>query len=296
VSRCDLPTRETIPARYDYHRPRSLEEASRLGLSLQGARFIAGGTDLLVRIRAGNTRPEALVSLRGIEGLAGIEIGPQTRIGATTLIADIASHPGLRESFPVLCEAAGRLGSEQIRNAATIGGNLCNASPCADTAPALLVLDARVRLWSVDAVREVPLVEFFTGPGQTCMKAGELLHSILLQAPTTSARSIFFKKGRVAMDLATASVAGWMHMDADRCVQARFAAGSVAPLPLRLTRVEELLRGAQVTPERIAEARRLAEQDVKPITDLRSSADYRRQIVGVYVQRAIETLSRGTQR
>jgi carbon-monoxide dehydrogenase medium subunit len=247
----------------------------------------------MVRIRKGTQRAPALISLRGVGELCGIEPGETTRIGATTLIADVVAHPGLRERFAVLCDAAGRLGSEQIRNAATIGGNLCNASPCADTAPALLVLDAAVRLWGPGGVRELPLVDFFGGPGQTRLARGEMLHSVLLRDPPKGARATFLKKGRVSMDLATASVAALLHMDGKRCVKARLAAGSVAPVPLRLQKVEALLEGKELTAAVIAEARVLAEQSVAPITDVRSTAEYRRHIVGVYTQRAIEALTGG---
>jgi len=238
-------------------------------------------------------KPSALISLRSVAGLSGIATGEETVIGAATLVADIVSHPGLREHHPVLCEAAGRLGSEQIRNAATIGGNLCNASPCADTAPALLVLDARTVVWGSGGTREVSIADFFVGPGQTCMGPGELLHSIVLPAPQPGTRASFAKKGRVAMDLATASVAALLQMDGRTCRKARFAAGSVAPLPIRLHKAETLLEGAEVTPALAAEARVLAEQGVKPITDVRSTAEYRRHLVGVYVQRAIEALAFG---
>jgi CO/xanthine dehydrogenase FAD-binding subunit len=280
-------------ARYDYHRPRTLQEASRLHTDNEGSRFIGGGTDVMVRIRRGTQRAPALISLRGVEELSGIELGETTRIGAMTLIGDIVAHPGLRERFGVLCDAAGKLGSEQIRNAATIGGNLCNASPCADTAPALLVLEAAVRVWGPSGMREVPLVDFFGGPGQARLARGEMLHSVLLRDPPKGARAVFQKKGRVAMDLATASVAALMQMKDTQCVRARLAAGSVAPVPLRLQKVEALLEGKEITSDVIAEARALAEQSVSPITDVRSTAEYRRHIVGVYTQRAIETLAGG---
>ncbi len=277
--------------RYEYHRPRTLDEAARLRERIDGALYIAGGTDVMVRIRNRAVRPTALISLRAVSELAGIEMGGETRIGAITLVADIAQHAGLRERYPVLCEAAQRLGSEQIRNAATIGGNLCNASPCADLAPALLVLDARAHIWGPTGMREVPIAEFFTGPGQTCMGVGELLRGVVLGAPTQGARTAFMKKGRVAMDLATASVAALLQMQGRTCRRARFAAGSVAPVPMRLGAVEALLEGAEVTSMLAVQARELAEQSVKPISDVRSSAQYRRTIVGVYVQRAIEGLA-----
>jgi carbon-monoxide dehydrogenase medium subunit len=280
-------------AGFEYHRPRTLQEAWQLKQRVAGARYVAGGTDLMVRIKnaSRSERPPALISLRGVEELGGIDTdGEITRIGALTTIADLLRSQLLRERYPALVMAAGTLGSPQIRNAATVGGNLCNASPCADTAPPLLVYGARVRLESAGGTRELALEELFLGPGETPLGRDEVLTRILLDPPPPSARALFFKKGRVRMDLAQASVAVLLVLDQDRCIQARIAAGSVAPTPVRLKPVEQLLGGKKISETLLAEAQQLAARTVAPISDLRSTEEYRRQIVGVYVKRAARQL------
>jgi carbon-monoxide dehydrogenase medium subunit len=282
-------------AGFEYHRPRTLQEAWQLKQSIAGSRYVAGGTDLMVRIKNATRaeRPPALISLRGVEELDGIDTeddGETTRIGALTRIADLLRSPLLRERFPALVAAASRLGSSQIRNAATIGGNLCNASPCADTAPPLLVYEARARLESETGTRELALEDLFLGPGETPLGPDEVLTRILLGRPEPTARALFLKKGRVRMDLAQASVAVLLVLDKKRCIKARIAAGSVAPTPVRLKPVEELLEGHELSETLLAEAQQLAARTVAPITDLRSTEEYRRQIIGVYVKRAARQL------
>lgn len=280
---------------FDYHRPRSVSEAQQLKATLPGARFIAGGTDMMVRIKNRVERPTALISLRNIAELGGIEQrGESLRIGAATTMSQLLEHSTLTQRYPVLAQAVRRLGSVQIRSAATIGGNLCNASPCADTATPLLVLEARMEVAGRDESREGPISEWFTGPGESCLGADELLRAVVLAPPVAGARSIFFKKGRVRMDLALVNLAAQLVIDPQgRCTDVRLAAGAVAPLPLRLGRVESILEGQRMTTDLVAQARQLASESVEPISDVRASADYRRHLVGVYVERALLRLQEG---
>jgi carbon-monoxide dehydrogenase medium subunit len=275
---------------FDYFKPRSLEEVWDLEKKLPGAKYIAGGTDLMVKIKNRTIKPQTLISLRSISGLSGIEIGKKVRIGAMTTITDLIEHPELGKIYPVLVQAAKKIGGPQIRNVGTVGGNLCNCSPCADTALVLLLLDARVILKNPQSSREVALEEFFIGPGESCLTGAELMTEILLDKPAPNVRAIFMKKGRVKMDLAVASVGVLLEMDGDTCKKARFAAGSVAPVPLRLKKVEELFENAVISKEIIREAQKIAMNNISPITDIRSTADYRREIVGVYIKRALEKL------
>jgi carbon-monoxide dehydrogenase medium subunit len=277
---------------FDYFKPQSMDETWVLSKKFPGARYIAGGTDLLVKIKNHQLKPSVLISLRSIPGLSGIEMGEKTRIGVMTTLTDLIHHPDLGRIFPVLIQAARRIGSPQVRNVGTIGGNLCNCSPCADTALALLVLDARTVLKSSESSREIPLNEFFVGPGESCLASGEVLSEILLDQPAPNSRAIFIKKGRVRMDLAIASVAVLLEMDSDtrKCKKARVAAGSVAPVPLRLKKVEQLLENVVITKKMLTEAQEIAMNSVSPITDIRSTADYRREIVGIYLKRAVEKL------
>lgn len=275
---------------FDYLRPKSLKEALQQKKTIAGAKFISGGTDLLVQIKNRELQPPALISLRSIPELATIEINGGARIGALATISDIIQHNELGLNYPVLVEAARRLGSVQIRNVATVGGNLCNCSPSADMALPLLVLEAKVRLRTAKARREIPLEEFFKGPGESCLSSDEILTDILLDPPHQKAKATFLKKGRVKMDLAIASLAVLLEMEGGRCRKARIAAGSVAPVPLRLYKVEALLEGSTVTEKLAAEAQRLATKIISPITDIRATEEYRRQIVRVYVKRGLEKI------
>lgn len=277
--------------RYNYYKPRSLDEALELREKIPGAVFIAGGTDLMVKIRNGDVQPPDVISLRSVPELSGITDKGVTRIGAMTTINELIEHPMLHDRYPVLVEAARRHSGPQIRNVATIGGNLCNCSPCADTAPPLLVLEAWVRLIGAGGSREISCDEFFKGPGETCLNPGEILTDIFLDPPRKIERATFMKKGRVHMDLATASVAVLLEMDGNTCRRACIAAGSVAPVPLRLSEVEKLLKGNAISEEILDEAQKMAEESVSPITDIRATEEYRRRIVGVYARRAIEKLT-----
>jgi carbon-monoxide dehydrogenase medium subunit len=282
--------------RFSYHKPQTIKDALQLKKAKTGAIYVAGGTDVMVQIKNRELRPSNLISLRNIPDLSHIEVNGGARIGALTTIADIIQHPTLAQTFPVLAETARRIGSVQIRNIATIGGNLCNCSPCADMALPLLIHEAKVRLQNSDAAREVPIEDFFKGPGESCLLTDEIMTDILLDPPDANAMAVFMKKGRVKMDLAVASVAVLIMMEGNVCLKARVAAGSVAPIPTRLRKVEELLKGSSVTEKTIREAQNIAEVSVAPITDIRSTGLYRREIVSVFVKRSLERALKWSQK
>ncbi len=273
-----------------YYKPRTLEEAFALKADHPEAFFIAGGTDLMVLMRAGICRPSALISLRHIEPLHQLTVGATTHIGAMTRVAELLEHPEIEERYPLLTAAARRLGSPQVRSVATVGGNLANASPCADTAVALLALGARIRLASPDGEREIPLDQFFVGPKTTCLFSQELVTEIILDEDARGTHGVFIKKGRVKMDIAQASLALWARVKDGQCEQIRLAAGSVGPVPLRLPEVERVLLNHPLDDDRISQASTAAEQTVQPITDIRATADYRRQLIGVFVRRALRQI------
>lgn len=278
--------------RYAYHRPRSLAEAIELKTNHPYASFIAGGTDLLVNLKRGRVRrPETLISLRSIGELSQIiETDGRIRIGATALLTDIERHPVINKQFPALVQSIRTLASRQVRNVASMGGNLCNASPCANTAPPLLVHGAKVELIGSKGTREVRVEEIFLGPKQNSLGFDEILSAIHLTFPPSSTRSIFFDKGRVSMDLSLVNLAMMLELDGKKVTRARIAAGAVAPVPLRLRRVETLLEGDEITDERVRDAKTVAMASVSPITDVRSTADYRRHMVGVFFERGIRQL------
>ncbi len=271
-----------------YHRPGSLHDALALARGTPGAAFVAGGTDVMVKVRGGSIAPSALISLRNLAELRGVTVGAEgARIGAATPISELLVHPGLAEGWPLLLDALRTMGSAQIRNAATLGGNLCNGSPCADSPPALIALDARIRLAGPDGAREVRVEDFFTGPSATVRARDEVLTDVILGPLIPGHRAAFLRKQRVAMDLAQVNVAVWMVLDGAAITQVRVVAGAVGPTPLRLAPVEALLYGVP-TPERVAAAGALATELVRPISDIRATAAYRRHITGVFVRRAVE--------
>ncbi len=297
--RCADPGRGESGGRaraFAYHRPATLAEAFERFAAQPGSQFLAGGTDLLVRLRDGRLRPEALVSLSRVKELTAVEVGPQIRIGAMARFGELLGHRALCEALPALAEAMRTLGSTQIRNLATLGGNLCNASPCADSAPPLLVHEARVRILSAHGARELPLEDFFVAPGQTRLAPGELLAELVVDRPSPATRSGFAKKGRVRMDIAIASIAVSLELDGARCKKARVAAGSLGPRPMRLKGAEAALEGRLIDAEALKDARAAAEKDVAPITDVRSTEAYRRHMAGALLARTVTRLLEGRSR
>jgi carbon-monoxide dehydrogenase medium subunit len=245
----------------------------------------------MVRLKGVRRGLPALISLRRVEELASIEDGQRLRIGATVPIRDVAAHPAVVVDFPALVESIRVFGSPQIRNVATLGGNLCNASPGADCAPPLAIYQAEVELRRNGSIRKLPVEDFLLGPGETALRPGELLTAILLERPSRGARSTYLRKGRVHMDLAIASVAVLVEMDGPACVVARVAAGAVAPVPRRLVRTEAIVEDSDVGPKTRALARSEAQTEVSPISDVRASEGYRRHLTGVFVERALTRLA-----
>jgi aerobic carbon-monoxide dehydrogenase medium subunit len=276
---------------YGYHRPSTLDEAFRLAAEIPDFRYVAGGTDLFVQMGNGRPEPAALISLRGLSELSYIETSTRVKIGAAVPLSDVQAHPAVAERFPALVESITSLGSRQIRNMGTVGGNLCNASPAADTAPPLLVYGASVELADSEGSREVTLEDFLQGPCQTALRPDEILTAILLDPPADGAHSVFLRKGRVAMDLPISSVAALVEWDGATCLRVRLAAGAVAPVPLRLKRSEAIVEGTNLDAEIRALARETARSEITPITDLRSTEGYRRHLTGVLVERALERLA-----
>ncbi|MEE8467954.1 MAG: xanthine dehydrogenase family protein subunit M [Planctomycetota bacterium] len=280
-----------------YHRPTSLDEALELVAKNPDAKFIGGGTDLLVKMRRRfSAAPGELISLRRIDELMRVEETQGClRIGAGVPLADLAVNDHVRERLPALTEAIALFGSRQIRNVATVGGNLCNASPGADCAPPLLVHGARLELRSASGVREVPLAEFFRGPGETTLGAGEILTAILIDHPRGRAVSTFLRKSRVSMDLAIASVAVFLEYDGALCTLARIAAGAVAPTPLRLEAAERALEGTELDEDACSAAALAVDVAISPISDVRAEDWYRRHLTGVLLRRALTRLTRATE-
>ena len=276
---------------FEYVAPASLKESLDL-LARHGekARALAGGTDLFLRMERGGWAPEVIVDLKGIPDLAEIRYDPAQglALGALALHGDVAAHPTVREKYPALALGAGWVGGPQMRNRGTVGGNLCNASPAADTASPLIVYGARVCLASARGERNLPLEEFFTGPGKTALAPGELLVAVVVPPPAPGSGGDYQRRTRTAMDIAVVGAAAAVTVNGgSTCTEARICLASVAPTPLRAAGAEAVLRGKELTAERIAEAARAAAAEARPIDDVRASATYRRAMVEVLTRRAL---------
>ena len=282
--------------RFDYAEPRTLAEASAALKGHDGfASVMAGGTDLLVEIKEHLRRVKCVVNIKRIPGLdaltfdarTGLRFGALTTARAIELNADVARH------YPGLTQAVRELGSIQVRHRATVVGNICRASPSADTLPPLIADGAAIVLGDGVSTREMLLEDFFTGPGKTVLRAGELVLAIAVPLPAPApARTgrVYIKHGRrKAMELATVGVAVSLTLDASGvCSQARIALGAVAPTPIRARAAEAMLEGTRISPESLVEAAERAMLACTPISNVRASASYRRDMVGVLTRRALE--------
>ena len=277
----------------EMYQPTSLREASRLLKDKgPGGRFLAGGTDLVIAIKEKGLLPKYVVDLKRVPGLSGIrENGDGSiSIGALTTMREIETASLITGKFPFLAQSAAEVGSIQIRNRATVGGNMANATPSADVAPALIALNARTKIFSAVGERTVSLEEFFRGPGQTLMNPDEILTEITI--PKTDSRLVgeYIKfSPRDMMDLAYVGVAVAYALGEKerRCENVRIVLGAVAPIPMRSPKAEAILEGRILTEELATSAGEMAALEAKPISDVRSSADYRRAMVGVMTKRAL---------
>jgi len=279
---------------FNYFSPSSLEEALELVKAHQGkVKFLAGGTDLLVKMKRRAVFSEAIIDLNNIAELSFIElVDNNLRIGGLTRLADIEASSVVKEKAPVLAEAVHVLAAPQIRNRATVAGNICNASPAADTAPALLVLDASVKLRGADAERIVAVSQFFVGPEQTVIKPDEILTEIII--PVQEGASTFIKfGGRKAFTLSIASVAAFARVKEGKFEEVRVALGAVAPTPIRVSNVEYALMANEANEENIKKAAQLVKEQCCPITDVRATAEYRTDMAYVLTKRALNLLGRG---
>lgn len=272
----------------ELHEPTDLAGAAQLLTRFSGrARLLAGGTDLLVDLKSARTTADHLVSLHRVESLRGIEKRRGLRIGAMTTIAQIERSPLLDGPFTALREAARLMASPQVRHLATIGGNIASAVPCADLPPVLGVLDASLVLWSPRGERTAALEQFFTGPRQTIRREDEVLIAVLVPQPPPHFGAAYERFAlREGNSIAVASVAASLVLDEGGAVQAaRLMLGAVAPVPLPVRAVEEVLRGRRLEGT-LDEAAEIAADAARPISDVRGSAAFRRRLVRVLTRRA----------
>ena len=276
----------------EYFEPKTISDALSL-LAKHGAeaKIIAGGTDVMVDIKY-KEEPGCLVNIKKIPGLDGIrENGGSLRIGALATIRDVETSAVVRDKLPVLWESSHQFASLQIRNTATIGGNICRASPSGETLTPLLVLEAKGKLAFADGEKTEPFTAFFQGPGKCSVGSKGLLTEIEVPYPAAGSRGVYLKHAvRGAMDIAMVGVAVLITPDASKnsLQDVRIGLGAVAPTPLRATKTEALLRGKPLSGALLKEAAAMAASESSPISDQRSSAEYRRWIVEALTRRGLE--------
>ncbi|MFC1971148.1 FAD binding domain-containing protein [Chloroflexota bacterium] len=274
-----------------YFSPKSLQEAiTLLSEYREASRIVAGDTDLLVQMKNRVAQPGFLINISGIRDLSYINYDEKDglRIGALTTVGSVAKSSLVKDKFDVLARAAGTLGTPTIREQATIGGNLCNAAPSADTVPALLVLGARVKIAGEDGEKNIPIEELFMGPGCTIIKHDQVLTEIQIPDLPPQSGAVYIKQSRrQGADLAVVGVAVLVVIKGGIIDDVRIALGAVAPTPIRARKAEEVVKGQKLDDKLLDESGRVASLESKPISDVRSSADYRRKLVAVLVKRAI---------
>jgi CO/xanthine dehydrogenase FAD-binding subunit len=275
-----------------YEAPTSLEQAVGI-LAKHGdsARPICGGTDILIQMRAGVRRPEYVVDVKHIPALTGIAFDPKSglRLGAAVPCIEIFENATMRRYYPGFVEAAHLIGSLQIQSRASVGGNLCNGSPAADTTPALIALGAAARLVGPKGERQVKAEEFVVSPGRTVIQPGELLVELLIPAPAPHSADAYIRFiPRNEMDIAVVGIGAAITLDGDRCTAARIAMGAVAPTPLFAAKASQALVGKKFDAVAIENAAKLAIEQASPIDDMRGTAEFRRHLVGVLTRRTLE--------
>lgn len=276
--------------KFELHQPLKIADALSLAARYgDGARFIAGGTDLVIQMRRKRHNPAHLIDLSQLRGLNEIvETEDGFRLGAMVSHKALERFPAFRDQVAMLAAAAHVVGGHQVRNVGTIGGNVANASPAADVVVPLLALDAGLTLQSSEGLRETPLRDFLLGPGRTTCRPDEMLTSIYFAKLPAGTGTAFLKSGRrKAMEISVVCVAACLSVANDICSGARIALGAVGPTTLRAYSAEAMLEGTRVDPEIVGQAARRAAADCTPISDVRASADYRRLLVEVLVERAL---------
>ena len=273
---------------FEYLEPKTIEEAIQyLARCAKKAKVIAGGTDLLVKMKMGEVRPEVLVNIARISALRFLIEEKGLRIGALTSFRELEKSRLIKQKYTALFEAARSVSSVQIKSMGTVGGNLCHASPAADSAPPLMVLGAMVKLVEDARERILPVEDLFVGPRETVLSPRELLIEVQISESAGKMGSAFLKMGRVSADLAKLSVAVAILREGDICRDCKIALGAVAKTPLRARGGEEILRGKKLTEALIEKTSNQVAKEIQPITDLRSTAGYRKEVSRVIVRDAI---------
>jgi aerobic carbon-monoxide dehydrogenase medium subunit len=285
--------------RFELVTPGSVDDCLR-ALKGRGSdvQLLAGGTDLLPQLKNGLIKPGTVVDLSGVADLRVLEGDAQRgfRVGAAVTARTLERDPRIRATYPALAESAALVGSIQIRNLATVGGNLCNAAPSADMAPPLVALEAEAVIVSANGRRRVPVAAFFSGVRKTVLAPDELLVELVIPAPGPRSGGAYLRHTpRRELDIAVVGVASQIALSDGVCAKARIALAAVAPTPVRATAAEQALTGQPLTPQTIVRAADLAVEAARPISDQRGSAEFRRHLVRVLTRRTLmQALARAT--
>lgn len=277
-----------ITTEFEYIKPKDMDEALHVfSLYREKARALAGGTDLVVHLKEGLARPEVVVDIKSLEGLAGLSLkGDTLRLGALVTFSDLIESPVIRAKFPLLLEAALTVASTGVRNRATVAGNLCSAVPSADSAPALAVYDAEILARSLKGERRIPIGDWFTGPKKTALAPDELVTAVELRLPEKKHAGCYMKLSRYeGEDLAQGGVAALAFADNTY----RVAVCALGPRPARCPLTEAVLNGGKLADKVLAKAKETILREVSPISDIRSSKEYRLHMTQVMLGRALET-------
>jgi carbon-monoxide dehydrogenase medium subunit len=279
--------------RFDLAVPQSVDDCLKvLAGNASGAKLLAGGTDLLPQMKNGLLKPAWVVDLSGVAELRtlGTAEGGGLRIGAAVTARELELDKRVTGRYAAIAESGALVGSVQVRNLATVGGNLCNAAPSADMAPPLIALDAVAVIAGPKGRRRVPLAEFFTGVRRTVLGADELLVELVVPDPGARSGGQYLRHTpRRELDIAVVGVASQLTLADGKCAKARIALAAVAPTPVRATAAERALEGQAVTPELIERAAGLAVEAAKPIADQRGSVEFRRHLTRVLTRRTLTT-------
>lgn len=277
---------------FEYFEPATLDAAVALLQSCKGkTSLIAGGTDLLVQMKEHIRQPDHVINIKKIPGMDELDYDERTglRIGALTTTRAVETSAVVQKHYAGLCRATTDFASIQVRNRATVVGNICRASPSADTLPPLIADGATLQIRGPDGDRVVAMEGFFTGAGKTALGADEIVTHIMIRPPPPHTGKVYIKHGRrIAMELATVGVAVSLTMEGNICREVRIVLAAVAATPMRAIHAEILLRNQPINDQVIAAAALAAMDESRPISDVRGSADYRRQMVTVLTRRAIE--------
>lgn len=276
---------------FEYLAPRTVEEAVFLLSRHDGqAKVIAGGTDLLHEMKRREATPQYLVGLKNIPGLDYVDYDEAQglRFGPLVTIHAIENSPLVRDKFPVLYQAASRMASAQVRNLGTVVGNLCSAVPSADMAPGLIVLGASLKIVNLKDERIIAVENFFTGPSQSVLAHDELVVAVQVPNPPPHSGMAYLKHTiRSAMELAIVGVAALVTLQGRVCSEVKIALGAVAPTPIMATKAESVLRGKPFSANLVKQAAEVAAAEARPISDIRGTAEYRREMTRVLTQRAL---------